>query len=230
MLLLPSDWYVHGIRQSTKNRPIGVEALSIYTYLMLPLFITSPNFDNYIWTRLSSTQHSDTLKIWMCKDQKNHMDPLHDPRVLVYLPLPPSNSILPCLSLSKFCFLMLIALAWLATGVVEKIAANQPCWSSTQLIVLTMHPSTPSPPIELTPLTTVLQNALPNSSIAPFFRLPKPPHAPLFQTDLFHNCSSMLRHNSAPPLSLHAHLVAVVTLASLHSISHTHPAGLPMQW
>jgi hypothetical protein len=119
MLLLPSDWSVHGIRQSTKNRPIIVKALSIYTYLLLPCSVTSPNFDNYICTRPSSTQHSDTLQIWMCKDQKDHMNPLHGSRVLVCLPLPQSNSIFQCLSLSEFCFLMLIALAWLVTSAAE---------------------------------------------------------------------------------------------------------------
>jgi hypothetical protein len=32
----------------------------------------------------------------------------------------------------------------------------------------------------------------------------------------------MPNHNSAPPIGLHAHLVAAFTQASLHSITHTH--------
>jgi hypothetical protein len=120
---------------------------------------------------------------------------------------------------------MLIALAWLAIGAAEKFAVNQQCWSSTQLTIPYYASPTPSLLIELNFPTTLLQTALPNSSITPFFRLTKPPHPLSFQTDIFHNCSSIPSHNLALPIGLHAHLVTTVTQASLHNISHTHPCN-----
>jgi hypothetical protein len=96
-------------------------------------------------------------------------------------------------------------------------------------LFLTTHLPTPFLPIKPALLTTFLRNPpFSNSSLAPFFRLTKPPHPPSFQTDIFHNCSSIPSHNSAPPIGLHAHLVAAFTQASLHSITHTHtPSRAP---
>jgi hypothetical protein len=118
---------------------------------------------------------------------------------------------------------MPIALAWLATGAAERLQLPNNADRPHHWLLLTMHPPTPLLPIELNlPWLSSRKSPSSNSSIAPFSRLTKPPHSPSFQTDLFHNCSSIPSHNSAPPIGLHAHLVAAVTQASLYSIAHTH--------
>jgi hypothetical protein len=126
----------------------------------------------------------------------------------------------------------MIALAWLATGAAERLQLTNNAPPLHHWLFLTMH----LPLLLCSRSSWTFYDSLAefppsrNSSIAPFFRLTKPPHPPSFQTDNFHNCSSIPSHNSAPPIGLHAHLVAAVTQASLHSISHAHPAELPMQW
>ncbi len=122
------------------------------------------------------------------------------------------------------------SLAWLATGAAEKLQLTNNADHPHNWLSLNMHLSYSSVPIKLNRLHDCLPESSSNSSIAPFFRLTKLLHPPSFQTDIFHNCSSIPSHNSAPPIGLHAHLVAAVTQASLHSISHTHLAELPMQW
>jgi len=99
-----------------------------------------------------------------------------------------------------FCFWMLIALAWLATGVAKHSqltnhAHHQRNWLSS--LFISSYSST------IFTLLTELNFSSPScrlsSFLAPLFRLPKPPHPPSFQIDSAHNCSSIPSHNSTPP-------------------------------
>ncbi len=143
---------------------------------------------------------------------------------------PPTKLSSP-VSLSFWLLLLDVnSLAWLATGIADKLQLTNNADHPHNWLSLTMHLLLLCTDRAKSSSRLSSRILLPNSSIAPFFRLTKPPHPPSFQTDIFHNCSSIPSHNSAPPVSLHAHLVAAVTQASLHNISHTHPTELPMQW
>ncbi len=123
----------------SKTRPIWAKTLSIYTRLQYPWSATSLSFDNYICIRPSSAQDSDAFQIWVYKDQKDQMDPLHGSRVLAWLLHLQPNSPLQCLSLSDFTFQMLIALAWLATSAAERLQLTNNADHPHNWLFLTMH-------------------------------------------------------------------------------------------